>query len=176
LPFVNQGGQTMMQDMLQQIAGGMTGMPPEQMHGQIDTMVQQAPQEHVQGAIGEALQALGPQGFGQSVTQAAQSMGPQQQQGLVGMLGQAIEGGGGSLPGVLGSLGLGGGASAGSYTPGGLGSLASYALQNHGGALSTVLGNQTSSGGSSVVRLLGNPMVQQVGMNLARRLLSDRGL
>src|SRR5581483_9297365 len=163
----------MMQDLLQQIAGGM---PAEQMHGHIDTMVQQAPPQHVQGAIEEALQALGPHGFGQSVTQAAQGMGPQQQQGLVGVLGQAIERGGGSLPGALGSLGLGTGATAGSYTPSGLGSLASYALQNHGGALSSVLGTQTKSGGSTILRLLGNPMVQQVGMSLARRLLSNRGL
>ncbi len=166
----------MMQDILQQLAGGTTGMPAEQLHGHVDTMVRQAPQDHVQGAVGEALQALGPLGFGQSVAQAAQGMGPQQQQGLVGLLGQAIEGGGGSLPGALGALGLGGGASTGSFTPGALGSLATYALQNHGGALSSVLGNQTSSGGSSVLRLLGNPMVEQVGMKLAQRLLSSQGL
>ncbi len=152
-------------------------MPSEQVHSHVNTMLQQAPSEHVQGALDQALQALGPGGFGQSVTQAAEGMNAQQRQGLVGMLGQAIEGGGGSLPGALSSLGLGGGGAAStSPTPGGLGQLASYALQNHGGALSSVLGNQTSSGGSAVLRQLGNPVVQQFGMNLAQRLLSGRGL
>ena len=148
-------------------------MPAEQMHGHVDTLLQQAPQQHVQGAIGEALQALGPQGFGQSVAGAAQGMGPQQQRGLVGLLGQAIEGGGGSLPGALSSLGLGGGAP-GSYSPEGLGALASYALQHHGSALSGVLGNQAGGGGSSMLRLLGNPMVRQVGMSLAKRMLGGQ--
>jgi hypothetical protein len=169
-----------MQEILQQFAGGNPSMAPDQMYGHIDSMVQQAPNEHVQGAIGEALQQLGPQGFGQSVTQAAQNMGPQQQQGLMGMLGQAIEGGGGSLPGALGSLGLGGGAGGGmqgaGLGPSGLGALASYALQNHGGQLGSVLGNHANSGGSGALSLLGNPMVQQVGMNLARRLLGGAGL
>lgn len=166
----------MMQEILQQFAGGAQQMPPEQMYGHVDNMLQQAPQEHVQGAIGEALQALGPQGFGQSVASAAQGMGPQQQQGLIGVLGSAIEGGGGSLPGALSSLGLGGGSGGSGLAPQGIGALASYALQNHGGSLGSVLGNQTSSGGSGVMSLLGNPMVQQVGMNLARRLMSGQGL
>ena len=173
-----------MQEILQQFAGGNPSMAPDQMYGHIDSMLQQAPNEHVQGAIGEALQQMGPQGFGQSVTQAAQGMGPQQQEGLMGMLGQAIEGGGGSLPGALGALGLGGGAGSGggggmqgaNLGPSGLGALASYALQNHGGQLGSVLGNQTNSGGSGALSLLGNPMVQQVGMNLARRLLGGAGL
>jgi len=151
----------MMQDILQQFAGGAPNMPPEQMYGHVNTMLQQAPAEHVRGAIGDALQGLGPQGFGQSVQQAAQTMGPQQQQGLFGMLGQAIEGGGGSLPNVLGSLGLGGsnpGSTGGGYASGGgmsmpqglgaggLGQLASYALQNHSSALTSVLGNQLGGG------------------------------
>jgi hypothetical protein len=164
-----------MQEILQQFAGGNPSMAPNQMYGHVDSMIQQAPNEHVQGAIGEALQQLGPQGFGQSVTQAAQNMEPQQQQGLMGMLGQAIEGGGGSLPGALGALDLsgaaGGGAQGASLGPSGLGALASYALQNHGGQLGSVLGNQANSGGSGALSLLGNPMVRQVGMNLARRLL-----
>jgi hypothetical protein len=172
----------MMQEILQQFAGGTPQMSPEQMYGHVDRMVQQAPPEHVQGAIGEALQALGPHGFGQSVASAAQGMGPQQQQGLVGLLGSAIEGGGGSLPGALSSLGIGGGSSGsggnlvGSLAPAAIGALASYALQNHGGSLGSVLGNQASSGGSGVLSLLGNPMVQRVGMNLAQRMLSGQGL
>ncbi len=184
-----------MQEILQQLAGGNAAMAPEQMYGHLDSMIQQAPDEHVQGAIGDALQQLGPQGFGQSVEQAAQGMGPQQQQGLMGMLGQAIESGGGSLPGALGALGLGGGGgggyASGGFAPGGamggvlqggglapsgLGSLASYALQNHGGALGSVLGGQANSGGSGALSLLGNPMVQRVGMNLAQRLLGGAGL
>lgn len=164
-----------MQEILQQLAGGAAGVPADQMHGHLATMLQQAPPEHVQGAIGAALQSLGPQGFGQSVTQAAQGMGPQQQQGLAGLLGKAIEGGGGSLPGVLGQLGLGG-AQSGGFTPQGLGSLATYALQNHGGALNSVLGTHTNSGGAEALRLLGNPMVQQVGIHLAQRLLGGAGL
>lgn len=166
----------MMQDILQQFAGGAGDIPAGQLHQHVNTMLQQAPPEHVQGAIGTALQALGPHGFGQSVTQAAQGMGPQQQQGLVGLLGKAIEGGGGSLPGVLGQLGLSSGGGAGGLSPQGIGSLASYALQNHGGALNSVLGNHANSGGSEALRLLGNPMVQQVGMHLAQRLLSGGGI
>jgi hypothetical protein len=190
----------MMQDILQQLVGGAHEMPPEQMHGHLDTLLQQAPDTHVHGAIGDALQALGPQGFGQSVAQAAQGMDPQQQQGLVGLLGQAIEGGGGSLSGVLGALGLGGGgagapsggllpgvlgtlglggggagAPSGGYAPHDLGALAAYALENHGGALQSTLGQQASSGGSDVLKLLGSPTVQRVGMHLAQRLLGDQG-
>jgi hypothetical protein len=190
----------MMQDILQQLVGGGHEIPPEQMPGHVDTLLQQAPDTHVHGAIGDALQALGPQGFGQSVAQAAQGMNPQQQQGLVGLLGQAIEGGGGSLPGVLGALGLGGGgagapsggllpdvlgtlglggggagAPSGGYAPHELGALAAYALENHGGALQSTLGQQASSGGSEALTLLGNPMVQRVGMHLAQRLLSGQG-
>jgi hypothetical protein len=168
----------MMQDILQQFAGGAHEMPPEQMHGHVGTLLQQAPDTYVHGAIGDALQALGPQGFGQSVAQAAQGMNPQQQQGLVGLLGQAIEGGGGSLPGVLGALGLGrggAGAPSGGYAPHDLGSLAAYALEHHGGVLQSTLGQQASSGGSEVLKLLGNPTVQRVGMHLAQRLLDGQG-
>jgi hypothetical protein len=169
----------MMQDILQQLAGGAQEMPPEQMYGHVDALLRQAPPEHVHGAIGDALQVLGPQGFGQSVAQAAQGMNPQRQQGLVGLLGQAIEGGGGSLPGVLGALGLGGGgagAPSGGYAPHDLGALAAYALEHHGGALQSTLGQQAGSGGSDVLKLLGNPTVQRVGMHLAQRLLSGQGL
>jgi hypothetical protein len=190
----------MLEDILQQLVGGAHEMPPEQMHGHLDTLLQQAPDTHVHGAIGDALQALGPRGFGQSVAQAAQGMDPQQQQGLVGLLGQAIEEGGGSLsgvlgalglggagagapsggllPGVLGTLGLGGGdtrAPSGGYAPHELGALAAYALENHGGALQSILGQQASSGGSDVLKLLGSPTVQRVGMHLAQRLLGDQG-
>lgn len=166
-----------MQEILQQFAGGGAGMPAEQIMGHLDTMMGQAPNDHVHGAIGEALQALGPQGFGQSVEQAAQGMGPQQQQGLLGMLGQAIEGGGGSLPGAMSALGLGGGSASGGLNAAGLGALATYAMQNHGGALHATISNQaTSGGGSGVLSLLGNPMVQQVGMSLARKLMSGSGL
>ena len=167
----------MMQDILQQLMGGAHEMPPEQMHGHLDTLLQQAPDTHVHGAIGDALQALGPRGFGQSVAQAAQGMDPQQQQGLVGLLGQAIEEGGGSLSGVLGTLGLGGGgagAPSGGYAPHDLGALAAYTLENHGGALQSILGQQASSGGSDVLKLLGSPTVQRVGMHLAQRLLGGQ--
>ena len=162
-----------MQDILQQLVGGGHEMPPEQMHGHVDTLLQQAPDTYVHGAIGDALQALGPRGFGQSVAQAAQGMDPQQQQGLVGLLGQAIEEGGGSLPGLLGALGLGGGkagAPSDGYAPHDL-----DALENHGGALQSTLGQQASSGGSEVLKLLGSPTVQRVGMHLAQRLLDGQG-
>lgn len=166
-----------MQEILQQFVGGAGQMPPQQMYGHLDQMIQQAPDAHVHGAIGEALQALGPQGFGQSVAGAAQGMNPQQQQGLVGLLGSAIEGGGGSLSGVLSSLGAGGGAaSSGGLAPSVIGDLASYALQHHPGPLGSTLGNATNSNGSSILSLLGNPMVQRVGMNLAQHMLSGHGL
>lgn len=165
-----------MQEILQQFVGGAGQMPPPQMYSHLDQMIQQAPDAHVHGAIGEALQALGPLGFGQSVAGAAQGLNPQQQQGLVGLLGGAIEGGGGSLPGVLSSLGGGGTASSGGLAPSVIGDLASYALQHHAGPLGTTLGNAANANGSSVLRLLGNPMVQRVGMHLAQRLLSGQGL
>lgn len=168
-----------MQEILQQFASGAAGVPEDQTHGHVSAMLAQAPPQHAQGAIEDALQALGAHGFGQSVAQAAQGMGPQQQQGIVNVLGQAIESDGGSLSGVLNQFGLGGGsgnAPTGGYNAGALGQLASYALQNHGGALSSLLGSRSSSGGSEVLRLLGNPMVRQVGISLAQRLLSNKGL
>lgn len=163
----------MFQDIFQQLTDGSAEIPGEQMLGHVDSLLGQASSDHTNGAIGDALQALGPQGFGQSVAQAAQGMSPRQQQGLVGMLGQAIEGNGGSLSGVLGSLGIGGGgAGGGGFSPSEIGALASHVLQNHGSSLGSVLGSRTSGGGSSVVGLLGNPMVRQVGMSLAKRLMS----
>ena len=53
-----------------------------------------------------------------------------------------------------------------------LGSLAQYAGDNHSDALSRVLGNHFGNGGGSgMLSLLGNPMVREVGMNLAKRLV-----
>ncbi len=57
-----------------------------------------------------------------------------------------------------------------------IGDLASYALQHHPGPLGSTLGNAANSQGSSILSLLGNPMVQRVGMNLAQRMLSGQGL
>jgi hypothetical protein len=44
---------------------------------------------------------------------------------------------------------------------------------NHPDALAGILGNElgSGSGNTSLLSLLGNPMVRQIGMNLAQRLL-----
>lgn len=167
-----------MNEIMQMFAGGGQGIQEDQMGGHVENMLQQASGDHIQGALGSTLGNLGPQGFGSSIEQAAQNMGPSQKQGLFSMFSQAIEGGGGSVPGALSSLGIGGNAQGGSnLSAGELGSLAQHVLQNHGNALQSVMGNQMGgSGGSGITSMLGNPMVRQMGMNLAQQLMGGHGL
>lgn len=164
----------MLDGLIQQFAGGgASNLEGEALHGGVAQLLSGAPSEHGVGAIGEALGALGPAGFGQSVSQGAGNTGPGAQSGLAGMLMSAISKGGGSPGNVLSSLGIGGGGNA--MGPSELGTLASYAAENHPNELAGVLGSQMGSGGggtsSEIMHALGNPMVRQIGMNLARRLI-----
>lgn len=163
----------MLDGLVQQFAGGgVDQMAESELHGGVGQMLSAAPSEHGAGAIGEALSTLGGSGFGQSVAQGAATGSPEERSGLGGMFMSAISQGGGSPSNVLSQLGIGGGGSG--FNPSELGSLAQYVGDNHGGALSSVLGSQLGGGGGgagSMLKLLGNPMVRTVGMNLAKRLM-----
>lgn len=163
----------MLDGLVQQFAGGgVDQMAESELHGGVGQMLSAAPSEHGAGAIGEALSTLGGSGFGQSVAQGAATGTPEERSGLGGMFMSAISQGGGAPSNVLSQLGIGGGGSG--FNPSELGSLAQYVGDNHGGALSSVLGSQLGGGGGgagSMLKLLGNPMVRTVGMNLAKRLM-----
>lgn len=164
----------MIDGLIQQFAGGgVESLEGEALHGGVAQMLSGAPNEHGEGAIGEALGGLGPAGFGDSVRQGAAGTSPEARSGLAGMLMSAISQGGGSPGNVLSSLGIGGGGS--SMGPSELGTLATYAAENHPNELAGVMGSQlgNSGGGTSseIMHVLGNPMVRQVGLNLAKRLM-----
>jgi hypothetical protein len=161
----------MLDTLIQQFAGGgAQTMEGQQLHGGVGQMLQAAPNEHASGAIGEALGLLGSQGFGQSVQQGAMNASPEQRNSMADMLLRAASRGGGSSTGVLSQLGIGGQ----QMSPEELGTLARHVGQNHPDALSSVLGSQLGSsggGGGGMLSLLGNPMVRQIGMSLAQRML-----
>jgi hypothetical protein len=164
----------MLDGLIQQFAGGgANSMEGEALHGGVAQMLGSAPTEHGVGAISEALGVLGSGGFGQSVTQGAGNASPEARSGLAGMLMGAISQAGGSPGNVLSSLGIGGGGN--SMNPSELGTLASYAAENHPNEVAGAMGNQFEnsggSAGSELMHGLGNPMVRQMGMNLAKRLL-----
>jgi hypothetical protein len=144
------------------------------LHGGLDTLLGQAQPAHASGAIGEALQALGAGGFAQSVQSSAQQQGPNERGQIGSMLLHAVEQGGGSPGRVLSQLGIGTqNPQAMSHED--LGGLAAYVGEHHGGTLANLLGsgagNTSGSTESTVLHLLGTPMVRQVGMSLAKRLL-----
>ena len=159
----------MLDSLVQQFAGGgAQSLEGEALHGGVAQMLQAAPNEHGIGAISEALGTLGAGGFGQSVQQGAMNASPQQRNELADVLLNAVSQGGGSPNGVLSSLGIGGQ----SMGPQDLGALAGHVADNHPDALAGLLGNQAGSGGGGgVLSLLGNPMVRQIGMSLARKML-----
>lgn len=164
----------MLDGLIQQFAGsGVDQMPESDLHGGVGQMLSAAPNEHSVGAVGEALGALGGNGFGQSVAEGAATGTPEERSGLGGMFMSAISQGGGSPANVLSQLGIGGGGSG--FNPSELGSLGQYAGDNHAGALSGILGSQLGGGGGGgaggMLKLLGNPMVRTIGMNLAKRLM-----
>jgi hypothetical protein len=136
-------------------------------------MAQSAPDNAVMDAVSGALGSMGPQGFGQSVQQAAQHAGPGGTGSLVNTLLSAVEQGGGSRNDVLSQFGGGGG----SLGPAELGQLATHVAENHPGVLTQLIGNELNSGGGSggggggMMQLLGNPMVRQIGMQLAQKVL-----
>jgi hypothetical protein len=131
-------------------------------------MLEAAPDQHSTGAIGEALGLLGRAGVAQSVLQGASNASPQQRNGLADMLLNAVSQGGGSPNSVLSSLGIGGQ----NMSAQELASLAGHVAENHPDALAQILNNQAGSGGGgSLLSLLGNPVVRQIGMSLAQRML-----
>lgn len=143
----------------------------QQMHGHVGKMVQQAPDDSVLGAVGQALGVLGPQGFGQSVAHGAQNAQPQQRNDVANLLLNAVEQGGGSRSAASSRFGGGSSMSADN-----LGQLAAQVAENHPQALASVLGNHMnqSGGQGGLMSLLGNPMVRQIGMQLAERALQNR--
>lgn len=162
----------MLDGLIQQFAGdGASNLEGEALHGGVAQMLGSAPSQHGVGAVSEALSALGSDGFGSSVAQGAGQASPEARSGLAGMFMGAISQGGGSPSSVLANLGIGGGGN--SMNPSELGSLGSYAAEHHSNELAGLMGNQFGggSGGSDLIKVLGNPMVRQVGMNLAKRLL-----
>jgi len=160
----------MLDNLIQQFAGGAAqSLEGSQLHDNVGQMLSAAPENEVKGAVSQALGALGPQGFAQSVQQGAERGGPEGRSALAGVLLDAVEKGGGSRGTVASQFGGEGGMGAGQ-----LASLAEHVFNNHGDALAGVLGSQLNSGGGGsggVLSLLGNPMVRQVGEQLAGRLL-----
>lgn len=160
----------MLDSLVQQFAGGgAQSMEGNELHGGVGQLLQAASGEHSSGAIGDALSMLGAGGFGNSVLQGSQTATPQQRNGLADMLLRAVSQGGGSPDSVLSTLGIGGH----SMGPGELASLAEHVGSNHPSALSSVLASQLGGGGggSGMLHLLGNPMVRQIGLSLAKRML-----
>lgn len=164
----------MLDSIVQQFLGGQAeSVPHDQLHSGVGQMIQQAPNESVLGAVEGALGQLGGGGLGQSVAQGAQNATPQQRSALGNILMDAISQGGGSPQSVMSQLGIGGSGS--NMGAGELAQLAQHVAENHPGALSSVLGdalNQQgagSSGGGGLLQLLGNPMVRQVGTQLAQK-------
>ena len=158
-----------MEGLVQQLlGGGAQSMNPADLHGTVGQLLEQAPNEHGIGAISAALESLGGGGFGQSVQQGAAQAGPAERNGLADTFFRAISQGGGSPSSVRSQLGIGGG----SLGPQDLGVLGQYVAGNHAGALADLLGNHLGSGGQGgLLQLLGNPMVREVGMHLAKRLV-----
>jgi len=173
--------QDMLDSILQQFASGdSSGLPHEQAVSHVSRMLEQAPQEHALGALSDAVTGMDSGTFGNSVTSAAQNLGPEQR-GQLGSLLQSVMGGGGAgnpsdlSPQELGSLAT----QAHQTNPSGLVGMLGSALSggNLGGMSLGGLGGAGGGGfstgsGSGLLSLLGNPMVRQVGMNLAQRMLS----
>lgn len=162
----------MIDTLIQQFVGGSAqSLEGPELHGGVAQMLQTAPQQHGRSAIAESLGAMGGNGFGQSVQQGAMNASPQQRNSLADMLLRAVSQGGGSPNSVLSSLGIGGQ----SMSPQELGSLAQHVGNNHPDALAELLGNELGgsggAGGGSMLSLLGNPMVRQIGMSLAQKML-----
>jgi hypothetical protein len=165
----------MFDSIIQQLSDSGGNVSDSTLHGGLDTLLGQSAPHHTSGAVTEALQSLGAGGFAQSVQTSAQDQGPQERGQIGSVLLNAIEHGGGNKSGVLSQLGIG------SQNPQemsheDLGKLAGYVAENHSEGLASVLGNGAAGRGggsleSSALHLMGNPMVQQTAMNLARRFL-----
>jgi hypothetical protein len=147
-------------------------MEDNELHGGLDALMGKAAPAQTSGAISEALHALGAGGFAQSVQSSAQNQGPNERGQIASLLLHAVEQGGGNKNQVLSGLGIGA-QNSGTMSHTELGGLANYVAQNHAGALAGILGGSAGSGsaGSTALHLLGNPMVQQTAMSLARKFL-----
>jgi hypothetical protein len=159
----------MFDSLVQQFAGeNAKTLEGPQLHHGVAQMMEGANNQHGIGAVSQALEALGGGGFGQSVLAGTSHAGPQQRNSVADMLLGAVSHGGGSPSGVLSQLGIGGQ----SKSPQDLAGLATYVGNNHRDDLAQVLGTHVGNGGGSeILSLLGNPMVRQIGMNLAQRLM-----
>jgi hypothetical protein len=165
----------MLDTVIQQFAGGGAGnLESDALHGGLDSLLGQAQPDHASGAVGDALQALGSDGFAQSVQSAAQNQGPDERGQVGSMLMNTIEQDGGNPSAVLSQLGIGS-QSPQDMSHEDLGALAGYVADNHAGTFANLLGNGAAGGGggmeSTVMHLLGNPMVEQTGAKLAQRFL-----
>lgn len=136
-------------------------------HEKASSLFQQAPDNAVMGALSTVLGQMGPSGFASSVESGASNAAPPQRAGLAGLLLQAVEQGGGNPQHAINTTGI----NPENPRPEGLGALAAHVLETHPEALSSVLGNQMSGGGGGMLSVLGNPMVQQVAMQVAQKVL-----
>jgi hypothetical protein len=160
----------MLDSLIQQFAGGgHESMDQGELHGNVDQMLQAAPNPQSAGAVEQALGALGAGGFAQSIMEGAERASPQQRNALADTLLNAISQGGGSPNNVLSELGIGGQ----NMGAGELAQLAQHVMNNHPDALAGQLGGQLQNGdqGNGLLSLLGNPMVRQIGMQLAQKLM-----
>ncbi|GAC1435301.1 MAG: hypothetical protein NVSMB65_09260 [Chloroflexota bacterium] len=177
----------MLDAIMQQFASGQAGdLPHDQAASHVGTMVQQAPQEHVFGAVSDALGGMDSGTFGSSVASAASSLGTEQRGQLGSLLLGALGSGGGAGGSVLHNLGISS-VDPSQFSPSDLGTLASHLHQNNLPGLTGVLGNALGAGnlggagggglgggsGAGVLSLLGNPVVRQVGTQLAQRLMGS---
>jgi hypothetical protein len=167
----------MFDSILKQFTGGGGNVADSELHGGLSTLLSQAEPQHATGAVGDALQSLGAGGFAQSVQSAAENHGPNERGQIGSMLMQAISQGGGNPAGVLSKLGIGT-QNASEMSSSDLGALAGHVAENHGGALASLLGGGAAGAGgggggmeSTVLHLLGNPMVKSTAMNLAKKFM-----
>ncbi len=160
----------MLDSIVQQFLGGQAqNLDGDTLHQHVRHMAGNAPTPSVVGAVQGALGQMGPQGFGQSVHHASQGASQGQRNELGSILLHAIEQGGGNPKQALAKHN----ADPNSMQASGLAGLATQAAENNPQVLASLLGghisqNSSSGGGGGIMQLLGNPMVQQIGMHLAQ--------
>ena len=161
----------MLDGLMQQFLGGNAqSLEGPELHGGVNQMLQQTSGGELGGVIGQVLGSMGSGGFGQSVGQAAAHGGPGTKAGILGMLTQAVEQGGGNPSNLLQQFGAAG-VDPSQLSPQQLEGMAQHVHNNHSGGLQDVLTNQLQGGNSGLLSLLGNPMVRQIGMQLASRVM-----
>jgi hypothetical protein len=151
------------------LSGEAQNLEGEALHQNVRSMAGNAPTPSVIGAVEGALGQLGSQGFGQSVQQATQGASQDQRNQLGSVLLNAIEQGGGNRQQALQRHN----ADPSNMQPSSLAGMAMQVAENHPQVLASLLGthisqNASSGGGGGLMSLLGNPMVRQIGMQLAQ--------